>query len=315
MIMDSSVPSRRHLTLRAGTHGPEFLAGLEVWYALGLMTEAQLREFCAMSLSCPLHFSLPTQLSSPNVLMGLEAWVRQGVLSEVEVLAWCGTYLCAPLPEVSMPAVPAAASSRSGHNPIQPSVSPGEATRRFGVLPTVLQSLMDEISVLWILFLGVFLVVVSSAVLAASQWNSVPAAGQYGILWAYTFGFWGVSHWLGRKETLQLTAQTLQLTALLIIPVNFWMIDSFRLVQGGVSLLVALVAGGILSGLMAYTLNPRDGDRWGAQGRRRGWLVLANLLLLSWLHWGWLGSGMAPVAIYVGIVATGFCTVLLGADP
>ena len=310
MIIDSSVPSRRHLALAAGRNEPEFLAGLEAWLSLGLMTEDQLRQFCAVSLSCPLCLSLPTRLSSPNVLIGLEEWVRRGLLSDEDVLAWCGDYLCSPLPEMAVASLP----SPPGEKPMQRSFSQREKTTpRTDFLPTVLQSLMDEISVLWILFLGVFLVVVSSAVLAASQWNSVPAAGQYGILWAYTFAFWGVSHWLGRKETLRLTAQTLQLTALLIIPVNFWMIDSFRLVQGGMSLLVALVAGGILSGLMAYTLNPRDGDRWA--GRRRGWIVLANLLFLSWLHWGWLRPGMAPVAIYVGIVATGFCTVLLGSKP
>ncbi|NJN23101.1 MAG: hypothetical protein HC810_00075 [Acaryochloridaceae cyanobacterium RL_2_7] len=295
-MIDSSVPRRRDIELRLGQGEAEFLASLETWRSLGLMTEYELQEFCSTSLSCPLKFSLPTRWDSPNLLVGLDLWLSQGVLADGDVLAWCAEHLSSPLPEVLAPIL------------VDPTPVPSQARPKFGGVPTLLQALMDEISVLWLLFLGVFLVVVSSGVLAASQWNSVPPAGQYGILWSYTFVFWGVSHWLGRRENLQLTAQTLQLTALLIIPVNFWMIDSFKLVQGGLSLGVALVAGVVLSGLMAYTLRPRDSDRWG----KGGWFVFINLLLLSWLHWGWKNPWVPPVAIYVGIVLTGICTILSG---
>jgi hypothetical protein len=48
----------------------------------------------------------------------------------------------------------------------------------------MLQSLAEELSVRWLLFLGVFLVVLSSGVVAASQWERFPAVGQYGVLFA-----------------------------------------------------------------------------------------------------------------------------------
>ncbi|MEM9006324.1 MAG: hypothetical protein AAGE59_22700 [Cyanobacteria bacterium P01_F01_bin.86] len=281
--------SRSDLRLALNRFDPLLLESLEAWQKLGLISEVQLRDFCATSLSCTVFASLPIQSSHPDLLRGMDLLLSQGVLSQEQVLSWCQANLSESLPVVDMVPTPAAKSS-------QPSVKPKDW------VPTILQSLMDEISVLWLLFLGVFLVVVSSAVLAASQWDMVSAAGQYGILWTYTFLFWLVSHWLGRREELQLTANTLKLTALLIMPVNFWMIDAFQLVQRGLGLLVALVAGVILSVLMAYTLRPREGGCW-------GWLTFVNLLLLSWLHWNWQDAWMPPVTIYVGVIATGFCTI------
>ena len=54
----------------------------------------------------------------------------------------------------------------------------------------MLQSLGEELSVRWLLFLGVFLVVLSSGVLAASQWERFPAVGQYGVLFAGNIRIW-----------------------------------------------------------------------------------------------------------------------------
>jgi len=96
-------------------------------------------------------------------------------------------------------------------------------------LTSMLQSLGAELSVRWLLFLGLFLVVVSSGVLAASQWERFPASGQYGVLFLYTLSFWGFSFWAGRQDNLRLTAQTLLIATLLLIPVNFWAMDSFKL--------------------------------------------------------------------------------------
>ena len=50
-----------------------------------------------------------------------------------------------------------------------------------GFLTFMLQCLQAELSVPWLLFLGMFLVVVSSGVLAASQWERFPGFLQYGI--------------------------------------------------------------------------------------------------------------------------------------
>ena len=318
MVREFSGPDQRHLKLSAKQNDREFLASVELWQTLGLMTDEQLRQFCATSLSCPLCFSLPVCVANPNILIGLEQWLRQGALSEDQVLNWCQSHLSQPLPTAAFRSIPASIESSPSSIQSAKTVPPKSPQKvQVGGVSKILQSLMDEISVLWLLFLGVFLVVVSSAVLAASQWNAVPPAGQYGILWAYTFAFWGVSHWLGRRDDLQLTAHTLQLTALLIIPVNFWMIDSFQLVQNGVSLLVAGVAGVLLSGLMAYTLKPWERDRWEGEPpkQKRGWIVFVNLLLLSWLHWGWLHGGVPPVAIYIGILVTAVCTVFVNAAP
>jgi hypothetical protein len=171
---------------------------------------------------------------------------------------------------------------------------------------------MDEISVLWLLFLGVFLVVVSSGILAASQWDEVSPTGQYGILFGYTVALWAVSFWVSRRENLRLTANTLQMTSLLIIPVNFWMIDSFNLIQGGLGLGVAIAAGTILSGLMGLILQPRNQPRWGSLAvRGAGWASFASSVLLAWCHWGWQRSGVGLALVYLGVVtasvAVGYC--------
>lgn len=298
MNINSLNSDRPDLKIAINQFDSQILKTLEIWQDLGLISEAQLRDVCATSLSCPIFISLPIQTSHPDLLQVLERLVSQNLLSQSQVLNWCQTYLSDPL--LALPAPKAIESC-------QPSV---KKDIEAGLAPTVLQSLIDEISVLWLLFLGVFLVVVSSAVLAASQWNLVSPVGQYSILWVYTVTFWLVSQWLKRREDLRLTAQTLQLTAMLIIPVNFWMIDSFQLLRVSLSLLVALGAGLILSGLMIRTLKPRNFDRWG----KRGWLTVLNLLLVSWFHWGWQNSWWPPVAIYTGIIATGFCTFFLSSE-
>ncbi|MFO0172536.1 MAG: hypothetical protein ACK51W_08640, partial [Aphanizomenon sp.] len=92
---------------------------------------------------------------------------------------------------------------------------------------SMLQSWGEELSVRWLLFLGVFLVVLSSGVLAASQWERFPAVGQYGVLFAYTLSFCGFTLWAGKQSNLRLTAQTLLIVTLLLVPINFWAMDSF----------------------------------------------------------------------------------------
>ncbi|MCM1984427.1 hypothetical protein [Lyngbya confervoides] len=305
--MNTPDPNRLELMLciqpGAADLGVELLEGLEQWVALGLLSETQLRHLCARSLSCPIALPLAPGLTHPNLLAGLDIWLRLGLISEEQMRCWSRDRLSVNLPSRS-PATAGAVVAA----PL-PSGSPPPSARSPGWLAQILQALMDEISVLWLLFLGVFLVVVSSAILAASQWENVPPAGQYGILWGYTVVAWLVSHWLSRRANLQLTACTLQLTTLLIIPVNFWMIDAFALIQGGPGIGVALAAGGTLSGLLLLTLQPRDGHRWSGSGQ--GWLVSGNLLLLSWLHWGWMVKPWAILAVYLGIIATGLTTIYL----
>ncbi|MFO8040165.1 MAG: hypothetical protein R6U67_12035, partial [Sodalinema sp.] len=133
-------------------------------------------------------------------------------------------------------------------------------------------ALKDELSVRWLLWLGLFVVLVSSAVLAASQWGRFPAAGQYGILWIYTVGFAAASSWLHRRQRLALTAQTLETIVLGLIPLNFWAMDEFALWRSPLGWATMLLASLSLSFWL-----------WrGAHLPRR---QTALLLLFSLSHW------------------------------
>jgi hypothetical protein len=160
---------------------------------------------------------------------------------------------------------------------------------------------MAEVSVIWLLFLGVFMVVVSSGVLAATQWRNFSPVGQYGILFAYTLAFWAASAWTGRQPNLRLTARMLQIATLLIIPVNFWMMDGFQLWQSGLGWVMAAIAALVLTGITLQLLRPGIGRGvWGVESRDL--LPLGAAIALSWLHWGWGWAGFPLVATYVGTI-------------
>jgi hypothetical protein len=151
---------------------------------------------------------------------------------------------------------------------------------------------MAEVSVVWLLFLGVFLVVVSSGVLAATQWRNFSPIGQYGILFAYTLMFWVASTWTGKQASLQLTARMLKIATLLIIPVNFWMMDGFWLWASPLGMVMAAIASLILSGITLFILktSPNANPIW----------MIATAIGLSWLNWGWHWPGVPFAAIYLG---------------
>ena len=174
------------------------------------------------------------QLSQPNLLAGLEAWKQLGLLSDRDILQFAEEYLIclAPsqVPAASSPVAPIFADDFAPIAPPRPRANPSPepipipvaaAVQPPSLITRTLQSFMAEVSVIWLLFLGVFLVVVSSGVLAASQWQNFSTVGQYGILFAYTLAFAAVGIWIGRRSQLQLTARMLQIATLLIIPVNF----------------------------------------------------------------------------------------------
>ena len=100
--------------------------------------------------------------------------------------------------------------------PVEPEILFVPPRRQPSVVGTIWTGFKDELSVRWLLFLGVFLVILSSGVLAATQWQRFPAAGQYGVLWVYTIAFWGVGAWARGQSGLSLTANTLQIVALLL---------------------------------------------------------------------------------------------------
>lgn len=258
--------------------------------------------------------------SHPELLRGLDAWLQLGLLSETEVKQLCSQYLVCQLKEletdrtkeelapayISTQKVPAlstpAALPSTAKNVGEPPISP--QTPNFIV--QVLHSLVAEISVVWLLFLGVFMVVVSSGVLAASQWEKFPAAGQYGVLLAYTLIFWAIGSWANRQENLQLTAQTLQGVTLLLVPINFWAMDTFGLWRYPGDWIVAIAAAIILTWITIRIINYQYRLFAGKNVARS---IAINHLGLSYLHWGWAWASFPLAAVYLGTVGTAAATV------
>ena len=209
------------VTLHSNQH---FLTGLETWLQMGLLSQA--------------HLSVEAQVkaNAPALLAGLDAWLQLDLLSHEKVLQLCRSnltslvppiipqvaHLPAPKPSVSPVSRPRPAAKPQKSVPKSVPVSlpspPPPRRKSPNRVGQILQSLVAELSVLWLLLLGVFMVVVSSGVLAASQWEQFPSVIQYGILWFYTLVFWGSSFWAGRQPNLRLTTQALQIITLLLTP-------------------------------------------------------------------------------------------------
>ncbi|MCP2732363.1 hypothetical protein NJ959_28425, partial [Symplocastrum sp. BBK-W-15] len=242
----------------------------------------------------PLRIELIVSASRPELLQGLDVWLRLGLLSDIQVKRISQTYLSCLLPELVV--TPPAPIRRISHpreieTPIPtPTLSPLP-------LSGIWQSFQDELSVRWLLFLGVFLVVVSSGVLAATQWQNFPPAGQYGVLWGYTIIFFGIGIWARNKQNLKLTSQTLELVALLLVPVNFWAMDSFGLWRYFWEWIVVIVAAFSLTGIILFNQAIRDDSS-------RFTSRTSLMLCLGYLHWGWHFSGMPLLAVYLGVIGT-----------
>jgi hypothetical protein len=158
--------------------------------------------------------------------------------------------------------------------------------------------LMSELSVVWLLGLGVFLVVLSSAVLAATQWARFNAVGQYLVLLAYTLVFGAAGLWCHRRPNLQLTAKTLQMITLLLVPLNFWALDGLGVWRGG-GVLVGAIAAILLTFTALQVLRQQNSTP----------LEQANALGLAYLHTGWSLGGGPLLAVYAGVLGTAAATV------
>lgn len=224
---------------------------------------------------------------NPALLDGLESWLELGLISQEQVKKLCQHYLTEPLP-------PPPQNAQAKQSP-KPQVTARRSPKSVNVITKLLQSLKAELSVRWLLFLGLFMVVMSSGILAASQWERFPSFGQYGILLAYTLAFWVGSQWTKKQSNLTMTAETLRQVTLLLIPLNFWAMDDLELwinPWGWVTITIAALV------LTATTINlyytpPKIKT-----------IQLANLLLLSYLNWGWSWSNFPMVAIYLGVIIT-----------
>ncbi|MBE8970552.1 DUF2157 domain-containing protein, partial [Nostocales cyanobacterium LEGE 12452] len=269
--MSSPLERPLKIEIRLPSSHPQLLEGLDIWLRLGLISDAQVRQLCREFLVCA-------------VVLQPQAEARTKVVFATSD----------PVQQLPI----AALQSSSGKQPQQKPAKPN-------FIGTMLQSLGAELSVRWLLFLGVFLVVVSSGVLAASQWARFPAAGQYGVLFAYTLSFWGLSFWATRQNNLRLTAQTLLIATLLLVPVNFWAMDSFRLWQNPVDWIVVAIACPTLTAITVLLSR----NRTIFTNIHTGKLPLINILGLSYLHWGWQFPGFPLIAVYLATIATTIITV------
>lgn len=295
---------RLELQTNADTSAADLAAGLQDWLDLGLLDDAGINAVLAVT---PDH---------PALLTGLEHWLQRGLLSEQAIRTLCEAHLVCAIAPVASPVSTGASgdflpfdenestASSTPQKPIIKGRSPNVRLReKPEIAPSWLarmaQSLMAELSVLWVLLLGIALVVLSSGVIAAQQWRNVPPVGQYSILWVYTLMFGGVGLWLQRRPRVQLTAQALQWVAVLLLPVNMVAIDRIGFANGN-HLAITAIATLTLTGLTLLIF-----QRLG----QIPWLGRLNYLALSYLHWGWHSSQWAIAAVYGGIVLTGGLTV------
>lgn len=252
------------------------------------------------------------EASHERLLEGLDVWLRLGLISDAEVKRLCRQHLCCTIPASTEAGQPITGSelTTKAALPLSTRRSQSETATHQPLLPAtvsrtaqVLQSLMAEFSLMWLLFLGVFMVVVSSGVLAVSQWRQFPPEGQYLILLSYTLAFWVTSAWTGQQENLSLTARMLKITTLLIIPVNFWMIDQLKLWRSDVGWAIAAIAALVLTAIIIRLLKLSRVTTPSINALRK-LLTLVNSVGLSWLHWGWGWAGFPIVATYIGTIGT-----------
>ncbi len=266
--------------------------------------------------------------SHPELLTGLDEWMRLGLISPAEVEQLCRQYLVCPIPDravsiseiddrplakpskrnspIPEPKTPALATQKASPTSTKSIATPTETAQTPNLIAQILHSLIAEISVVWLLFLGVFMVVVSSGVLAASQWERFPAAGQYGVLLAYTLTFWAIGSWAKQQPNLHLTAQTLQEVTLLLVPINFWAMDSFGLWRYPWNWAVAIAAALLLTWITSRIIKSQYQS---LSGKNVTCSIALNHLGLSYLQWGWALAGFSLAAVYLGTVGTAAATV------
>ncbi|NJL45593.1 MAG: hypothetical protein HC922_07395 [Leptolyngbyaceae cyanobacterium SM2_3_12] len=296
------------LELELSPDQPGLLEGLETWLKLGLISESQLRDLCQTQLSCELipefePFSLGNEdlTDSSNPFASAEFVREPGEPENPAITDF--------VPEAGSSAAPSRPRrlfppSRSTRDlPPRPatvaSSSGSSAPRPPSPLNLWLNRLMTELSVVWLLGLGVFLVVLSSAVLAATQWARFNAIGQYLVLLAYTLVFWGAGIWCSRSPNLQLTAKTLRMITLLLLPLNFWAMDALGVWRASGGWLIGLLATGLLTLAALQVLRQQRGSP----------PEQATVLGLAYLHTGWAMGWMPILAVYGGTLASAVAAV------
>ncbi|MEM9568296.1 MAG: hypothetical protein AAF974_08300, partial [Cyanobacteria bacterium P01_E01_bin.34] len=287
--MPSPTPAQASIWLRLAldprTHPEIYLRGLEYWLELGLISDAEVRLQCGQLLSCPL------QNQFQRAAVPLDAPMRSSSVSQGQA------------GQVPVSQVPRdRASAAIARVPVASAPQEEEIVeRRRSPLEVLGATVAAEFSLNWLLALGVFVVVVSSGALAASQWQQVSNLGQYAILWGYTLAFFAAGLWLSRSEKLRLTGQMVRAMALFLVPMNAWAMDGLGLWSRGLGGGLAVIAALSLVVLGRKALSIRmDASPVASTGLPK--LVQGCALVLSGLQWGWGLSGWPLVATYAGAI-------------
>ena len=219
-----------------------------------------------------------------ELLVGLERWLELNLIGQAKVKQIARRYLCCALPPPPVESI----------TPPKPEVT-REAVKTSPDLPQlfarIVRNFLAELSIRWLLFLGILLVTVSSGVLAVSYWHNFPIIGQYLVLLVYSLGFWVIAGWT-RKQRLKLTAQTLEAIATLLVPINFWAMDRLQLNSSPTGWMAIAVAATVL-GAAVVSRKARS---------LQNTLFSFLFLLLCCLHLGWSSALVNPLSIYGGII-------------
>lgn len=313
------------------------LDGLDAWFEWDLISEVDFKWRNSRSSANRLTV---VAIQNDLILQGLDLWLELGLIKEKSVKLICETrFVCdikakAAEPAIASRSLPIAepkrqpaniSGSRLPRSPIEKIPIKPKAPQEPSKVAQTVRSLLSEFSTMWLLFLGVFLVVVSSGLLAASQWDNFSPQIQYLLLLAYTLGFFGVSFWTSKNERLRMTTRALQLVTLLLVPANFWAMDGLGLLKNPAGIGISAIAGCLLSAIAVFLLQTSfifretqalSEDASTNQKKKRTKRQLSQIsvlviLLLGWLHLGWFLSPYYPlIAVYLGISGIAISTFL-----
>jgi len=313
------------------------LDGLDAWFEWDLISEVDFKWRNNRSSANRLTV---VAIQKDLILQGLDLWLELGLIKEKSVKLICETrFVCDIKAKVTETAIasrslpiaepkrqPANISgSRLPRSPIEQIPIKPKAPQEPSKVAQTVRSLLSEFSTMWLLFLGVFLVVVSSGLLAASQWDNFSPQIQYLLLLAYTLGFFGVSFWTSKNECLRMTTRALQLVTLLLVPANFWAMDGLGLLKNPAGMGISAIAGCLLSAIAVFLLqtsftfretqalseDASTNQRKKRTKRQLSQISILVILLLGWLHLGWFLSPYYPlIAVYLGISGIAISTFL-----
>lgn len=245
-----------------------------------------------------INLEIDLDLDNPELLQGLQNWLDLGLINDLKVKNISQKHLTCTLPEtvsVKPPVTEESANLVKKSLPVAVnSVTETENVKdkKKNIFVNLWNRFYQEIAVRSFLFLGIFLVVTSSSILAATQWNNFPDWFQYFILFSYTLAFWITGFHTQKKENLALTSQTLQAISFLLIPINFWTIDSFVWTSG--------FLGGLISAIALFALSY---IYFFSNKNKQKILIIINFLILSYLQIGWQVNNFPLLAIYGGVIS------------